>query len=110
MTNEEYRRSRGLDKPCKIRAKPKPKTKANKVTWAKSKKQRQKWWNSLNSAQKEAQIKKWQVQKAERRKNMPVLPEKYNSKYPWLTEGVNLGNRAAWLEMIHKKNPWLKVA
>lgn len=34
----------------------------------------------------------------------------YNKDYPWLIEGVNDNNRKQWLAMIHRKNPWLKVA
>ena len=76
----------------------------------KTKKQRQQWWNSLTPDEKDVQIKKWQVQKAKRRKIKPVQELKYNPKYPWMTEGVNPKNRKNWLAMIKKKNPWLKVA
>ena len=51
-----------------------------------------------------------QSQKAERRQGRPVKELEYNPDYPWLTEGVNDSNRDEWLAMIHKKNPWLKVA
>ena len=82
----------------------------NKPRYCKTKKERRKWWRNLTPEQREAQIEKWQAQKAERRENEPPRVLKYNPKYPWMTEGVNADNRDKWLAMIHKKNPWLKVA
>lgn len=76
----------------------------------KSKKERKEWWRNLTPDQREEQIKKWQIQKAEMRKSLPERVLKYNPEYPWMTEGVNDGNREQWLAMIHEKNPWLKVA
>ena len=56
------------------------------------------------------QYEDWESGKAERRENEPERALKYNPKYPWMTEGVNADNRDKWRAMIHKKNPWLKVA
>ena len=77
---------------------------------SKTKKQRQQWWNNLTPDEKEAQIIKWQAQKAKRREINPLKELEYDPKYPWLTEGVNEKNKAQWWAMILKKNPWLKVA
>jgi len=76
----------------------------------KTKAERQQWWNNLTPNEKEIQIKKWQAQKAKKRKFHPLPELEYNPKYPWLTEGVNDSNRAQWWAIIKKKNPWLKVA
>ncbi len=78
--------------------------------YCKSKKERQEWWRNLTPDQQAVQVEKWQAEKAERRKNEPERVLKYNPKYPWMTEGVNADNRDKWLALIHKKNPWLKVA
>ncbi len=76
----------------------------------KTKEQRRKWWYNLTSEQQEAQIHKWQAQKAERRKHKPVIAYyENNPKYPWYKTGVNSKNRAKWLRMIKRKNPWLKL-
>ena len=75
-----------------------------------TKKERQEWWRNLTSEQQQEYIEKKQAQKAKRRENEPERVLRYNPKYPWLTDGVNESNRADWLAMIHKKNPWLKVA
>ena len=85
-------------------------TTAKSKKYHKTKKERQKWWRNLTFDQQAKQIEKWQAQKAERRENEPPRLLKYNLAYPWLTEGVNESNRADWLAMIKKKNPWLKVA
>ncbi len=95
----------------KYGAKGKSKKKGQKPKkYCKSKKERREWWRNLTPEQQAAQIEKWQAKKAERRENEPERVLKYNPKYPWMTEGVNADNRDKWLAMIHKKNPWLKVA
>ena len=73
-----------------------------------TKKERQAWWKALSSEEQSKYIERRQAKKAEHRKKHPLPALKYNSKYPWSTEGVNKGNRERWLAMIHKKNPWLK--
>lgn len=73
-----------------------------------SKKDRQDWWNSLTLEQQGTYIINRQNRKAEQRKDRPLRELRYNPKYPWITEGVNASNRAAWLTMIFKKNQWLK--
>ncbi len=78
--------------------------------WNKTKKERQEWWRNLTPEQQATQVEKWQAKKAKRRENEPERVLKYNPKYPWMTEGVNADNREQWLAMVHKKNPWLKVA
>ena len=76
----------------------------------KTKKQRQQWWKSLSLDEQQEYIERRQAKKAKQRKMRPERLLKYNPAYPWLTEGVNKSNRDDWLVMIHKKNPWLKVA
>ena len=76
----------------------------------KTKKQRRQWWNSLSLDEQQEYIERRQAKKAKQRKNKPPRVLRYNPEYPWMTEGVNESNRANWLAMIHKKNPWLKVA
>lgn len=78
--------------------------------YAKSKKQHQRWWKSLTLEQQEDYIKSIQAKKAKRRQLNPPKDLEYDPKYPWETEGVNSKNRAQWLRMIKKKNPWMKVA
>ncbi len=103
ISNKAFRLKYGTKvKSKKKRQKPKK--------YHKSKKERQEWWRNLTPEQREAQIEKWQAQKAERRKDEPKRILKYNPAYPWLTEGVNDSNREQWQKMIAKKNPWLKVA
>ena len=75
----------------------------------KTKKQRQQWWRDLTSEQQGEYIEKQQAKKAKWRSHEPPRVLKYSSKYPWRTEGVNDKNRAQWLAVIHKKNPWLKT-
>ena len=73
-----------------------------------TKKQRQEWWKSLSPAQKEAYIEKRQeIKTLNRKKQTPI---EYNKNYPWMTEGVNSSNKAQWLAMIMKKNPWFNNA
>ena len=76
----------------------------------KTKSQRQQWWKSLSLDEQQEYIEHRQAKKAKARKLSPPKKLKYNPTYPWLTEGVNESNRADWLALIHKKNPWLKVA
>lgn len=103
ISNKAFRLKYGAKRKSKKKG-PKPKRQG------KSKKERQEWWRNLTPDQQQEYIEKKQAQKAERRKNEPERVLKYNSKYPWMTEGVNESNRADWLAMIAKKNPWLKVA
>ena len=82
----------------------------NKPRYCKTKKERRKWWRNLTPDQQASQIEKWQAIKAKKRKYQPKRVLRYNPEYPWMTEGVNEGNRKQWQKMIAKKNPWLKVA
>jgi len=75
----------------------------------KTKAQRQEWWKNLTEEERTEYIERRQAKKAEQRAKRPPVVLKYNPKYPWITEGVNKGNRERWLAMIHKKNPWLKM-
>ena len=52
-----------------------------------------------------AQIETWQAQKAERRANEPKKRHKF--KYGWSTTGVNKDNKAEWMAVILRKNPWM---
>lgn len=83
------------------------KTKAKQY---KTKKQRQQWWSNLTWTERDEYIKSRQAKRTKQRKDRPLRPKIFNPEYPWLTEGVNEGNREQWLAIIHKKNPWLKVA
>ena len=77
---------------------------------ARTKKQRQQWWNSLSLDEQQEYIERRQAKKTEKRKNEPERVLKYIFKYPWTIEGVNADNKEQWLAIIHKKNPWLKIA
>ena len=76
----------------------------------KTKRQRQQWWKSLTLEQQSQQIEKWWAQKAIKRENMPLMAQDVVPGYPWLTESVNDTNKAQWMAMVLRKNPWLKVA
>ena len=78
----------------------------------KSKAQRRQWWYDLAPEQQQKQIEKWQMKKAERRRENPpgFLTERLKKAYPWYVDGVDETNRKRWLRMVHKKNPWLKSA
>ena len=52
-----------------------------------------------------AQIEIWQAQKAERRASKPK--KRRLLKYGWSTTGVNKDNKADWMTVILRKNPWM---
>jgi len=66
-----------------------------------SKAARRKWWHSLTLDQQQAYIGKQQAIKAEKRKLHPVKQQ----IFPVITSK----NRAQWLELIARKNPWLDI-
>lgn len=76
-------------------------------TYRKSKEQRRKWWFSLTPEQQGEYIKRRQAKKTKERAKMPKRVQKYDEKYPWVTEGVNESNREQWFSLILAKNPWL---
>lgn len=76
----------------------------------KTKKQRQQWWANSTWAERDDYIRSKQRERMKKRRNRPLKSAKFNPEYPWMTEGVNEGNREQWQKMIAKKNPWLKVA